>query len=320
MERRPMAVNVLILETYAHVYAEHLRAQFPQLAVFPVKALGDLKAGLDQMDILVTFGISVDDDLMRGASRLKWIQSLATGVDHFLRCPSLRAETILTSARGIHGPAMRETVAYLMLTLSRDTPRLVRQQAEHRWDRSRPWPLVARKTAVLVGTGISGSAVGELLQAFGLRVVGVSRTPRSEKGFDDMVHTDRLAEVAREADYLFNIMPGGPQNANLIGAAVFGAMKPTAFFVNIGRGETVDEAALIEALRAGRFAGAALDVFRTEPLPADSPLWDMPNVFVTSHIGGLFDEYEDYVMPLLSENMRCFLSGRTRDMRNIVPH
>src|SRR3954469_1651702 len=207
MERRPMAVNVLILETYAHVYAEHLRAQFPQLAVFPVKALGDLKAGLDEMDILVTFGISVDDDLMRRASRLKWIQSLATGVDHFLRCASLRAETVLTSARGIHGPAMRETVAYLMLTMSHDTPRLVRQQAQHRWDRGKPWPLLARKTAVLVGTGISGSAVGQLLQAFGLRVIGVSRTPRAEQGFDDMVHVEKLAEAVRGADYLVNIMP-----------------------------------------------------------------------------------------------------------------
>jgi D-2-hydroxyacid dehydrogenase (NADP+) len=315
-----MTVNVLILETYAEAYARHLRQHFPQLVVFPVKSPSELQGGLEDIDVLVAFGISVDDGIVRRARRLKWIQSLATGVDHFLRCPSLRAETILTSARGIHGPAMRETVAYLMLTLSHETPRLVRQQAEHRWDRSRPWPLVARKTAVLVGTGISGSAVGELLQAFGLRVVGVSRTPRSEKGFDDMAHTDRLAEVAREADYLVNIMPGGPLNSNLIGADVFNAMKPTAFFVNIGRGETVDEAALVEALRTRRFAGAALDVFQSEPLPADSPLWDMPNVFVTSHIGGLFDEYEDYVMPLLSENMRHFLSGRPGDMRNVVPH
>jgi D-2-hydroxyacid dehydrogenase (NADP+) len=315
-----MSVNVLILETYAEAYAQHLREHFPKLAVFPVENLAELDAGLDDMDVLVAFGIAIDDNIIRRATRLKWIQSLATGVDHFLRCPSLRAETILTSARGIHGPAMRETVATLMLTLSHDTPRLVRQQAEHRWDRSQPWSLVARKTAVLVGTGVSGGAVGELLQAFGMRVIGVSRTPRAEKGFDEIVHTDTLPQTVRGADYLVNIMPGGPQNANLIGADVFRAMKPTAFFVNIGRGETVDETALIEALRERRFAGAALDVFRTEPLPADSPLWDMPNVFVTSHIGGLFDEYEDYVMPLLSENMHHFLSGRTGEMRNIITH
>ncbi len=315
-----MAVNVLVLETYADKYAAHLRAHFPQATVFPMADRKELEIGLDKMDILVAFGISVDEALIAGMTRLKWIQSLATGVDHFLRCPSLRSDTILTSGRGIHGPAMRETVAFLMLSLSHDTPRLMRQQAEHRWDRSTPWPLVARKTAVLVGTGVSGSAVGELLQAFGLRVIGVSRTPRAEKGFDAMVHTDTLAAAVREADYLVNIMPGGPQNANLISVAVFAAMKPSAFFVNIGRGETVDEDALLDVLRHKRIAGAGLDVFRTEPLPPDSPFWDLPNTIVTSHIGGLFDEYEDYVMPLLSENMRVFLDGRSGEMRNIVPH
>src|SRR5204862_1771988 len=122
----------LVLETYADKYAAHLRAHFPQLAVFPVADRKELAIGLDEIDILVAFGISVDDALIAGMTRLKWIQSLATGVDHFLRCPSLRRDTLLTSGRGIHGPAMRETVAFLMLSLSRAAPRLVRQQAEHR--------------------------------------------------------------------------------------------------------------------------------------------------------------------------------------------
>jgi D-2-hydroxyacid dehydrogenase (NADP+) len=315
-----MAANVLVLERFADVYAERLGAKFKDLAIFPVKDPTELTIDLADIDVLLAFGIAIDDRIIRRATRLKWIQSLATGVDHFLRCPSLRSDTILTSARGIHGPAMRETVAYLMLTMSHDTPRLLRQQAKHIWDRTRPWPLLSRKTAVVVGTGVSGSAVGELLQAFGLRVIGVSRTPRAEKGFDDMVHTDTLSEVAGEADYLINIMPGGPHNADLISRAVFAAMKPTAFFINTGRGETVDETALLDTLRDRRIAGAGLDVFRTEPLPADSPLWDLPNVFLTSHIGGLFDEYEDYVMPLLCENMRHFLADRVREMRNVVPH
>jgi phosphoglycerate dehydrogenase-like enzyme len=313
-------MNVLVLETYADKYAEHLRADFGDLNVFPVADLSELKIAPGDMDVLVAFGVAINDAMIKQLSGLKWIQSLATGVDHFLRCPSLRTETVLTSARGIHGPAMRETVAHLMLNMSRETPRLVRQQAEHRWDRSKPWPLLARKTAVLVGTGVSGGAVGELLQAFGLHVIGVSRTPRTEKGFDDMVHTEILVEAVRGADYLVNIMPGGPQNADIISRAVFKAMKPSAFFINIGRGETVDETALIEVLRANRIAGAGLDVFRTEPLPADNPLWDLPNVFLTPHIGGFFDEYEDYVMPLLTENMRFFLAGRAGEMRNIVPH
>jgi phosphoglycerate dehydrogenase-like enzyme len=134
------------------------------------------------------------------------------------------------------------------------------------------------------------------------------------------VHTDTLADTVREADYLVNIMPGGPRNTDIISRAVFSSMKPSAFFINIGRGETVDETALVEALREKRIAGAGLDVFGTEPLPSGSPLWDLPNVFLTPHIGGFFDEYEDYVMPLLTENMQLFLTGRAGEMRNIVPH
>jgi D-2-hydroxyacid dehydrogenase (NADP+) len=315
-----VTTNVLILETFADRYADALAGQFVDLSIYRSRTVDEISISLETVDVLVAFGIAIDNAFLQSMPRLRWIQSLATGVDHFLRCPALRTETILTSARGIHGPAMRETVAYLMLTMSHDTPRLVRQQTQHRWDRGKPWPLLARKTAVLVGTGISGSAVGELLQAFGLRVIGVSRTPRAEKGFDDMVHADKLAETVREADYLVNIMPGGPQNTDIISRAVFDAMKPSAFFINIGRGETVDEAALVEVLREGRIAGAGLDVFRTEPLPADSPLWDLPNVFVTPHIGGFFDQYEDYVMPLLTENMALFLASRASQMRNIVPH
>jgi phosphoglycerate dehydrogenase-like enzyme len=315
-----MPVNVLVIETFADIYAKSLRPDFGGLAVHTARSAAEVTADLASIDVLVAFGIAVNDDLMRRMTRLGWVQSLATGVDHFLACPSLRPETIITSARGIHGPAMRETVAYLMLSLSHSTPRLVRDQAAHRWDRDKPWPLLARKTAVLVGTGVSGSAVGELLQAFGMHVIGVSRTPRAQRGFHEMVHTDTLVEAVHRADYVVNIMPGGPKNAHLIGRQVLGAMKPSAFFVNIGRGETVDEAALIDVLRQGRIGGAGLDVFAKEPLPPDSPLWDMPNVFLTPHIGGRFDEYEDYVMPILLENMRLFLAGRTDEMRNRVPH
>jgi len=315
-----MSTNVLILETYADVYAGYLREAFPNLQLYPVGRMADLRADLADMDVLVAFGLAIDDDMIRRATRLKWIQSLATGVDHFLRCPSLRPEVYLTSARGIHGPAMRETVAYLMLSLSHDTRRLVEQQREHRWDRSRPWSLLCGKTAVIVGVGLRGTAIARLLNAFGMRVVGVSRTPREVEGFDRIVTPDRLPEVASEADYLVNILPGDKHNLDLIGANVFAAMKPTAFFVNVGRGETVDEQALIAALKGGRIAGAGLDVFRTEPLPAASPLWDMPNVFLTSHIGGLFSEYEEYVMPILGDNMRLFLDGHPEKMRNLVPH
>lgn len=316
----PAAANVLVLDTYAETYAQALREKFAGVTVYPAAKRDTITVDLAAVDVLIAFGIVVDDGLIGAMKRLRWIQSLATGVDHFLRCPSLRQDTVLTSARGIHGPAIRETVLFMMLALSHDAPRLLRDQAGHRWDRSRPRPLLARKTAVVMGTGVIGSAVGAALQAFGMRVIGVSRTPRTEPGFDRIVALDTLGEAVRAADYVINIMPGGPANTDLISSDVLAAMKPSAFLVNVGRGESVDEAALIAALREKRIAGAALDVFAREPLPADSPLWDLPNVIVAPHVGGLFDEYEDYVLPLIVDNMRHFLAGATDRMRNVIPH
>jgi len=168
-------------------------------------------------------------------------------------------------------------------------------------------------------TAIAGPGL-DLAAILGMRVVGASRTPRQAKGFDAMVETARLVEAVGDADYVINILPGGPQNAGMIGAAVFAAMKSTAFFINVGRGETVDEQALIAVLRDRRIAGAGLDVFNTEPLPAESPLWDLPNAFICPHIGGMFAEYEDCVVPILTGNLRLFLAGRTAELRNVVPH
>ncbi len=172
----------------------------------------------------------------------------------------------------------------------------------------------------VVGVGVVGIAIGQLLKAFGMHVVGVTRTPRAVEGFDEMVPTDRLHEAVRDADFLINVLPANADNALLFDRALFAAMKPSAYYISAGRGQTVDEAALMTALREGWIAGAGLDVFQTEPLPADSPFWELPNVFVTPHLGGYTSEYEDLIMPLIIENMRRFLAGRHDEMRNIVAH
>jgi phosphoglycerate dehydrogenase-like enzyme len=209
-------------------------------------------------------------------------------------------------------------VTFLMLCLSHNVLRQVKDQKAHVWER-RLWTLLYDKTAAVVGIGVSGIAIGEALTAFGMKVIGVTRTPRDIPGFASVMHTDRLTEAVGRVDFVINVLPANPENLNLFTAKVFAAMKPTGFFVNVGRGETVDEAALIEALRDKRIAGAALDVFRSRPLPPDSPLWDMPNVVITPQIGGFVAEYEDYVMPILIDNMRLFLAGRQDEMRNVVP-
>jgi D-2-hydroxyacid dehydrogenase (NADP+) len=314
-----MSAKILILDAHAEIYRDRLKAEFPALRFVLAHGLSALPVDLSDIDVLISFGIELKDDFYKRANGLKWMQCLATGVDHVVRCPSLKPATLLTSGRGVHGAPMRETVVYLMLNASRDVATLVGEQKAHVWNR-RFYGLLVGKTAVVVGIGVVGIAVGQLLKAFGMHVVGVTRTARTIEGFDEMVGTECLTEAARRADFLINVLPSNVDNDLLFNRAVFGAMKPSAYYISVGRGQTVDEAALIEALRERRIAGAGLDVFQTEPLPADSPFWDLPNVFITPHLGGYTIEYEDLIMPLIVDNMRAFLAGRPGEMRNIVKH
>jgi phosphoglycerate dehydrogenase-like enzyme len=314
-----MIAKVLILDPHAEIYRDRLRAEFPTLEFVLAHRAAELPADVSGIDVLISFAVELKNEFYQSATRLKWIQCLATGVDHVLRCPSLRAETVLTSGRGIHGAPMRETVVYMMMGVSRGVARLVDDQKAHRWNR-RYYSLFNGKTAVVVGVGVVGAAIAELLKAFGMYVVGVTRTPRAVEGFDETLSTDRLLAAAARADFLVNVLPANEANAHLFNEAVFTAMKPTAYYISAGRGQTVDEAALVQALRDNRIAGAALDVFQTEPLPAGSPFWDLPNVFITPHLGGYTSEYEDLIMPLIIDNMRDFLAGRQGAMRNIISH
>ena len=309
--------KVLIIDIHAEMYRDRLRAEFPALQFAVFHEASEVMGELSDVDVMIMFGIQIRDHMLGAASRLQWIQSLATGVDHFLRCPSLKPEVLITSGRGIHGAPMREQVVYMMMAVSRDATRQVEDYRHRIWAR-RLWSTLHGKTAVIVGTGIVGAAIGESLQTLGMQVIGVSRTPRQAAGFDEMMPADRMLEAAARADYLINVLPAAPYNFALFDAAVFAAMKPSAYYISAGRGQTVDEAALVAALRERRIAGAALDVFQTEPLPPDSPFWTLPNVFITPHVGGYIVEYEDFIMPLIVDNMRLFLAGRPGEMQNIV--
>ena len=312
-----MAAKVLIVDIHAELYRDRLQAEFPGLQFVLFHTAAEVSGDLFDVDVMIMFGIEIRDQMLRDAPQLRWIQSLATGVDHFLRCPSLRKDVLITSGRGIHGVPMREHVLYLMLAISHDAKRQVEDHQHHVW-RRRLWSTFHGKTAVIVGTGVVGAAIGEMLQSLGMHVIGVSRTSRVARGFNEIRSSDHLRQAAGKADYLINVVPAAPENTTLFDAPLFDAMKPSAYYISAGRGQTVDEAALITTLRERRIAGAAFDVFVTEPLPPESPFWTLPNVFITPHVGGYVVEYEDFIMPLIVDNMRLFLAGRLDEMANIV--
>ena len=192
--------KVLIVDVHAEMYRDRLRTEFPALQFAVFHNADEVAGELSDIDAMMMFGLEIRDAMLSGAPKLKWIQSLATGVDHFLRCPSLKPEVLITSGRGIHGPPMREQVVYMMMAVSRDAKRQADDTMHRIWQR-RLWSTLHGKTAVIVGTGVLGAAIGELLKALGMQVVGVTRTPRQTAGFDVMMAADRLPEAAAKADY-----------------------------------------------------------------------------------------------------------------------
>ena len=314
--------NVLILteiqESMRARYKQMLLERFPQqLTVNVVGHHTLVDPYIADTDILLCFSPPMADHVVRDAKKLKWIQALGTGVDNIVDLPSLDPEVLVTNLRGIHGPPMSEATIAYMLSLARDMPRTALAQPRHAWER---WPvgLLDGKTAGILGVGLIAEHLAPMLKAFNMTVVGISGSPRPAPGFDRMANRADLLEVVRELDYLVVLIPMSNETRHIVNAEVLAAMKPTAYLVNVARGGVVDEAALIAALQSGEIAGAALDVYAQEPLPADSLLWETKNLTVIPHLGGYSQGYENRAMPTIEGNMRCFLGGEPKRMNNIV--
>jgi phosphoglycerate dehydrogenase-like enzyme len=295
------------------------REDFPGLDLYASNDRDGTFARLDDAEVLIGHHFQFDEEMLRRAPRLRWIQSLTTGTDAILQLAALRAEVTVTSTRGMHGPQMSELVFLQMLALLRNFPRMQRNQAAHRWDRW-PQPLLTGKTVVIVGVGAIAEVLAPRCKAFGMTVYGVSNSRRSPAGFDKMLLRSELQHAAAVADFLVLIVPHSAQTENLIDAAVLSCMKPSAYLINVARGGVLDEAALLASLREQRLAGAALDVFRERPLPPGHPLWSEEKIIITPHVGGMSDVYLDQAYPIVRDNIEKFLAGNIPEMKNIVAH
>jgi D-2-hydroxyacid dehydrogenase (NADP+) len=300
-------------------YYDGIKAKFPGLTVNVVDHHSKVDPYIGSADVLMTFGPMMSEHVLEKAANLKWIQALGTGVDGIVDRPALSKEVVVTNLHGVHGAPVSEAAFMSMLALSRQLPRSVRNQAAHRWDRF-PARLLKDKTVGIFGIGVIAEELAPKCKAFGMTVVGISSARREVPGFDAMYTRDELAEAVRGLDYLVLLTPYTPATRNCIDAKVLAAMKPGAYLVNLARGGIVDEEALIDALKSKRIAGAALDVFAQEPLPADHPFWDMDEVIVTTHQGGFCDVYVNFALPVIEENLRRFLAGNTAGMINLVRH
>jgi D-2-hydroxyacid dehydrogenase (NADP+) len=203
--------------------------------------------------------------------------------------------------------------------LSRNLPAVLRNQELHVWQRP-VVTLLDGKTVGIFSLGLIGSALVPKCKVMGMKVIGVDPLRPNIPEADRVVGWDEGVKAVPEMDYVISFIPSTPQTRGILDARFFAAMKPTAYFINLGRGDVVNESALIEVLCNKRIAGAALDVFRPEPLPSDHPYWTLPNVIITPHLGGVFDEYPKRAIPIFEENIRRFLAGDFENMINRVKH
>jgi phosphoglycerate dehydrogenase-like enzyme len=298
-------------------YYDGLRSAFPDIAIDMVDHHSKVDPHIGSADILLTFGAHMADHVLEKGTKLKWIQALGTGVDGIVDRPPFREDVLVTNMHGLHGDSVPEAAVMLMLALARDLPRAMRQRNARKWERY-PSQLLKGKTVGIFGVGAIARSLAPKCKSFGMTVIGITSSPRGMSGFDRMVRREDLEEAVRDLDFLVLLTPYTRETHGIVGAKVLAAMKPSAFLVNLARGGIVDEDALVRALREKRLAGAALDVFATEPLPADHPLWSMDNVIVTPHLGGFHDQYAEEALPTVVENFRKFLTGDVKNMINVV--
>lgn len=323
-------VQVLCTLRFTDELLDRLRAVSPRLHISQQTCHNpqEVAAALTNhpgVEVLYTFHLP--DDVLEPAPRLRWVQLHSAGADHLLGRPAMHSDLLITTSSGIHATPIAEYVMASILAYRWQVPRWTACQREARWPSGR-WDLYARpelrgSTLGIIGYGSIGREVGRLGQAFGMRVLALRRSAgRAEQGYaveqtgdpegtipERFYPPEALHEMLAECDYVVVALPLTPETHHLLGEAEFKAMKPSAYLVNVARGPIVDEAALIRALREGWIGGAGLDVFEQEPLPADSPLWQLENALISPHVAGFTPRYDERAADLFAQNLRRYLEG-----------
>jgi phosphoglycerate dehydrogenase-like enzyme len=295
--------------------AERIRADFPQLSVVQLPNYD--RVGEEIADAEIYIGWSLRPEQLATAKKLRWVHSTAAAV-HQLMTPELRASSVVvTNARDVHGPVVAEHAIALLFALAKRLPSAMRYQQQHTWAQAQLWHEspppreLAGAMLLVLGLGSIGQGVAKTAKALGLHVVGVREHPEKGSGEAHEVHPiEKLDELLPRADYVVIAAPLTEVTRNVFDAERLAKMQSGAYLVNVARGPIVDEAALARALEKKQIAGAALDVFAAEPLPADSPLWNLQNALITPHSASLTEKMWQRHYSLIQENLKRYLVGK----------
>jgi phosphoglycerate dehydrogenase-like enzyme len=241
--------------------------------------------------------------------RLRWVQAMTAGVEGWLAMPDLPANLTLTCARGTHRESMPENIIGALFYASKPYAAAAADQPNRKWTHRVAQPLNG-KTLGILGLGAVGQEVARIAGALGMRVIGTKRRPEPLPGIDAVLPGERSDEVLAQSDFVLLLLPATPQTENFMNAERLGRMKPSAWLLNFGRGALIKDDALIAAVEGKKIAGAVLDVFRQEPLPAEHPFWGTEGILVLPHIGGPHPQRDRTVAKLLVDNLRRFVDGK----------
>ncbi|MBI2137728.1 D-2-hydroxyacid dehydrogenase [Candidatus Woesearchaeota archaeon] len=281
----------------------------PSAVVNVAKTEQELLKLLPDTDILICSNYSFSESWLAVAKKLKWIQSIAAGNEKLI--PFLKStQLMLTDSSGVHAEPISEHVIGYMLLFERQLLAAIKCQEKNEWGRGMAVGELNGKTVLIVGFGAVGRGIARLCRCFGMRVIATKRSASASEEGIEIHQPSELPELLPLADYVVLSLPATNETRRMFGAKEFSLMKYSAHFINIARGSVADEAALIEALKAGKIAGAALDVFEQEPLPKESPLWEMENVIITPHNSGMTPYYMDRMIKIFCSNLNAYMDGK----------
>lgn len=298
-------LNILVLNKLAERHREAITTVSKDINLI-ASTLKDASQYIADADILVTWGWMDITNLLSAAKKLKWIHALSAGVEKLIIPPVQASHVILTNSKGIHSIPVSEHVLALMLCFSRGLNFFIRHQQKKVWKRAHV-DEIYEKTIGIVGLGSIGREIAKKSKNLGMTVLATKREMTSELFVDKLYPADAIMDMLSVSDFVIVALPLVPETKEFIKLEHFQAMKPSAYFINIARGQVVREEDLITALKEGFICGAGLDVFTEEPLPETSPLWDMPNVIITPHLAALSPCYMDRAVKLFADELARFI-------------
>jgi D-2-hydroxyacid dehydrogenase (NADP+) len=312
-----MTKSIVCLQPLTSSQQEKIKEAAPGYTLEMVSSKDPDLQQLAKAEIIIGWAKGISDSLLKGESQLRWVQSWSAGIDKMPLQQLQERDIILTTASGVHAEPISAVIFGFMLMFTRNLHHAVLNQQHGHWKSDGSESELSGKTAVIFGTGAIGSETARIAKAFRMKTIGVSRTGQPATDFDQVYQTDQWKDAVSQGDFVINTLPLTKDTHHFFQAAVFSEFKQGSYYINIGRGGTTHTEDLIDALNSGQIRGAGLDVFETEPLPQDHPLWTMEQVIITPHSAGNTDRYAERIVDIIAENLKSYIATGTPALNKV---